>query len=61
MFSFDLKRGYHHIEISEQHQTFLGFSWRSPDFKGEVFYVVYGPSLWAFHSSLYFHEAAETP
>jgi hypothetical protein len=39
MFSFDLKSGYHHVEISEQHQTFLGFSWRKPDFNGEVFYV----------------------
>lgn len=39
MFSFNLKSGYHHVEISEQHQTFLGFSWRKPDFNGEVFHV----------------------
>lgn len=25
MFSFDLKSDYHHIEISQDHQTFLGF------------------------------------
>ena len=28
MFSFQLKSGYHHIEIFEGHQTYLGFSWR---------------------------------
>ena len=27
MFSFDLKSGYHHIEIFEEHCQFLGFSW----------------------------------
>ena len=26
MFSFDLKSGYHHIDIAHEHQTFLGFS-----------------------------------
>ena len=26
MFSFDLKSGYHHVEIFQPHQTFLGFS-----------------------------------
>lgn len=29
LFSFDLKSGYHHIEILPEHQTFLGFSWTS--------------------------------
>lgn len=33
MFSFDLKSGYHHVEIFQPHQTFLGFSW---DFQGET-------------------------
>ena len=28
MFSFDLKSGYHHIEIFEGHQAYLGFSGR---------------------------------
>ena len=28
MFSFDLKSGYHHIEIFEGHQTYLCFSWK---------------------------------
>ena len=28
MFSFDLKSRYHHVEIFEGHQTYLGFSWK---------------------------------
>lgn len=39
MFSFNLKSGYHHIQISEDHQMFLGFCWRSSDSDNEVFYV----------------------
>ena len=31
MFSFDSKSGYHRIEITQDHQTFLGFCWRSTD------------------------------
>ena len=27
LFSFDLKSAYHHIEIFEQHKTYLGFAW----------------------------------
>ena len=27
IFNFDLKSGYHHIDIYPQHQTYLGFSW----------------------------------
>ena len=27
MFSFDLKSGYHHIDITEAHHKYLGFSW----------------------------------
>ena len=28
MFKFDIKQGYHHINIFEPHQKFLGFSWQ---------------------------------
>ena len=28
MCSFELKSGYHHVEIFEGHQTYLGFSWK---------------------------------
>ena len=27
MFKFDLKSGYHRIDILQEHQTFLAFSW----------------------------------
>jgi len=27
LFNFDLKSGYHHIDIFPEHQTYLGFSW----------------------------------
>ena len=39
MFSFDLKSGYHHVDIAQEHETFLGFSWRAPDSIKEIFYV----------------------
>ena len=28
LFKFDLKKGYHHIDINEIFQTYLGFSWK---------------------------------
>jgi len=31
MFQFDIKQGYHHIDIFEEHQTYLGFSWKIND------------------------------
>ena len=39
MFSFDLKSGYHHVEISQDYQTYLGFSWEASDSGDEIFYV----------------------
>ena len=27
MFTFDLKSGYHHVDIHEDSQTYLGFTW----------------------------------
>ena len=39
MFSFDLKSGYHHVEISQEYQTYLGFSWEASDSGDEIFYV----------------------
>ena len=33
MFSFDLKSGYHHIEIHAEHQTFLGFAWENRNYR----------------------------
>ena len=31
MFSFDLKSGYHHVDIYPGHRKFLSFSWRFSD------------------------------
>ena len=39
MFSFDLKSGYHHVEIFEGHQTYLGFSWKHSNSNQVKFYV----------------------
>ena len=30
MIAFDLKSGYHHIDIHPESQTFLGFAWKGP-------------------------------
>ena len=39
MFSFDLKSGYHHIEIASEHQTFLGISWKLHQAEGFQYFV----------------------
>ncbi|XP_057296266.1 uncharacterized protein LOC130625224 [Hydractinia symbiolongicarpus] len=38
MFKFDIKQGYHHIEIAPEHQKYLGFSWVK---NGEKRYFVF--------------------
>ena len=38
MFSFNLKSGYHHIDIHSSQFEFLGFSW---NFKGKTRYYVF--------------------
>ena len=32
MFAFDLKSGYHHVEIARHHQKFLGFEWKGQNY-----------------------------
>ena len=39
MFTFDLKSGYHHIDIFKEHQTYLGFAWRFPASSQDSFFV----------------------
>ena len=39
MFKFDIRQGYHHIEINRTQTKFLGFSW--VDKKGQVRYYVF--------------------
>ena len=38
LYKFDLKKGYHHIDICSEHQTYLGFSWV---INGELKYFVF--------------------
>ena len=38
-FSFDLKSGYHQVEILEGHKTYLGFSWKHSNPNQVKFYV----------------------
>ena len=28
LFKFDLRKGYHHVSMAPEHQTYLGFSWK---------------------------------
>jgi hypothetical protein len=32
MFSFDLKSGYHHIDVAPHHRKYLGFAWEGKFF-----------------------------
>ena len=38
LFKFDLKSGYHHVDIYPEHQKYLGFKW---DSNGHVNYYVF--------------------
>jgi hypothetical protein len=38
MISFDLKSGYHHIDIHPGSQTFLGFAWKKPEDESFTYY-----------------------
>ena len=52
MFKFDLKSGYHHIDILQEHQTsgvFLGCKWCK-----EVF-CIYSSPFWLILSAIYFY------
>ena len=48
LFKFDLKNGYHHIDIFEAHQKFLGFSWV---FKGNIKFFVFTVLLFGLTSA----------
>ena len=38
LFKFDLKSGYHHLDIIEPHQKYLGFAWKEGE---EIGYFVF--------------------
>ena len=54
MFTFDLKSGYHHIEVATDDQSYIGFSWVDPISKNVVL-PIYGPALEAFLRATYLH------
>ena len=54
LFKFDLKSGYHHVDIYEPHQKYLGFAWETD---GKVSYFVF--AVMPFGSMLYLHKAFE--
>ena len=39
MIAFDLKSGYHHIDIHPESQKFLGFAWKGPKDRSCLYYV----------------------
>ena len=39
-FKFDLKSGYHHVDMFEEHQTYLGFSWKINDILKSFVFIV---------------------
>ena len=43
MFSFDLKSGYHHVDIFKDHQKFLAFSWTYSDGSTKYFQLTVLP------------------
>ena len=57
--SFDIKSGYHHIEIFESDQQFLGFSWVL-DGVTKYFSQVYSFTVWTLCGTLYFFQSYET-
>ena len=57
MFSFDLKSGYHHIDISPEHRKFLAFSWSFADGSDRYFMHVFCFAFRAFFSALHIYEA----
>jgi hypothetical protein len=50
MIKFDLTSGYHHINIHEDHQQYLGFSWK---INGKPWYFVFTVLLFGLSSAGY--------
>ena len=48
MFTFDLKAGYHHVDIYKQHWDYLGFSWGEGT--TQQYYIFLCPPIWPSHS-----------
>ena len=52
MFAFDLKSGYHHVDIVEHHQKFLGFRWKSR------FLCIYCIAIWVVYCTISIYKVA---
>ena len=50
LFKFDLKSGYHHVDIYEPHQKYLGFAWET---EGKVSYFVFAVMPFGLSSACY--------
>ena len=48
LFKFDISQGYHHIDIDEQHQKYLGFLWK---IKGQTMYFIFSATIWSHFST----------
>lgn len=48
MFTFDLKSGYHHIDIHPDYQTYLGFAWEGK-------FNVHGSAIWFVNGLLHIY------
>ena len=51
---FDLKSGYHHVDIAECHWKYRGFAW-------EEKFCVHCSSLWPFYGMLCIYQVIATP
>ena len=52
MYKFDIKQGYHHMDIKAEHQKHLDFAW---EINEKVRYFVFCPTICFNFSSIYFH------
>ena len=50
MFSFDLKSGYHNVDIFAEHKKFLAFAWKFID--GSVRYFIFSVLPFGLSSTL---------
>ena len=53
MFSFDLKSGYHHVDVAQQHRKYLGFEWGGAG--GQGYLHVCGVTIWLIICSICLH------
>ena len=55
LFKIDLKNGFHHQDIFEPHQKFLGFSWV---FKGNIKFFVFTVLPFGLTTAPFFHQGS---